>query len=54
MEIFNFVLLVFISYFFVNRFGTVGATMAFAIVYLIYFLILTFIFRKLLFAKDIQ
>jgi O-antigen/teichoic acid export membrane protein len=54
MEVFNFVLLVIISYFFVNRFGTVGATMAFAIVYLIYFLILTIIFRKLLFAKYIQ
>jgi O-antigen/teichoic acid export membrane protein len=54
MEVFNFVLLVFISYFLVNRYGTVGATMAFAIVYLIYFLILAFIFRKLLFAKDIQ
>jgi O-antigen/teichoic acid export membrane protein len=52
MEIVNFVLLVIISYFLVNRFGTVGATMAFAIVYLIYFIVMCFVFRNLLFGSN--
>jgi O-antigen/teichoic acid export membrane protein len=51
MEIVNFILLVFISYFLVNWYGTVGATMAFAIVYLIYFVVLCFVFKNLLFHK---
>jgi O-antigen/teichoic acid export membrane protein len=49
MEIVNFILLVIISYFLVNRYGTVGATMAFAIVYGIYFVVLSVVFRRLLF-----
>ena len=48
MEIVNFFLLILISYFLVNWYGSVGATMAFAIVYLIYFVVLCFVFRKLL------
>jgi O-antigen/teichoic acid export membrane protein len=48
MEIVNFILLVLISYFLVSRYGSVGATMAFAIVYLIYFVVLCFVFKKLL------
>jgi O-antigen/teichoic acid export membrane protein len=50
MEIVNFMLLILISYLLVNRYGTVGATMAFAIVYLIYLIVLCIVFRKLLFA----
>ncbi|MEO6960845.1 MAG: O-antigen translocase [Puia sp.] len=49
MEIVSFLLLVFISYFLVNWYGSVGATLAFAIVYLIYLVILCIVFRKLLF-----
>ncbi len=48
MEIVNFILLVLISYFLVDWYGTVGATMAFAIVYLIYFVVLCFVFKNLL------
>ncbi len=51
MEIVNFILLIIVSYFLINHYGTVGATMAFAIVYLIYFIVLCFVFRKLLFDK---
>jgi PST family polysaccharide transporter len=50
MEIVNFLLLILISYLLVNRYGTVGATMAFAIVYLIYLIVLCIVFRKLLFS----
>jgi|SRR5450432_562007 O-antigen/teichoic acid export membrane protein len=53
MEIVNFILLVVVSYFLVNRFGAVGATMAFAIVYLIYFVAMCFVFRNLLFRNKI-
>lgn len=52
MEIVNFILLVIISYFLISRYGTVGATMAFAIVYLIYFIVLCVVFRKLLFNRQ--
>jgi len=48
MEIVNFLLLVLFSYFLVNRYGSVGATLAFAIVYFIYFAVLCIVFRKLL------
>jgi PST family polysaccharide transporter len=48
MEIANFLLLIGISYFLVESYGTVGATMAFAVVYLIYFIVLFFVFRKFL------
>ncbi len=51
MEIFNFLLLVIVSYFLVNKYGTIGATIAFAIVYLVYFMVLSIVFRKLLFGK---
>ena len=50
-EIVNFLLLILISYFLVNRYGTIGATMAFALVYLIYLIILSIVFRKLLFSR---
>jgi O-antigen/teichoic acid export membrane protein len=50
LEILNFLLLVLISYFMVNQYGTVGATIAFALVYLIYLIILCIVFRKLLFS----
>ena len=52
MEIVNFVLLVILSYFLVNAYGAMGATIAFAIVYLVYFLVLCVIFRDLLFGKS--
>jgi PST family polysaccharide transporter len=52
MEIVNFVLLVILSYFLVNAYGAIGATIAFAIVYLVYFLVLCVIFRDLLFGKS--
>jgi PST family polysaccharide transporter len=46
MEIVNFLLLILISFILVKWYGSIGATMAFAIVYLIYFIVLCFIFRK--------
>ncbi len=46
MEIVNFFLLILLSFILVKRYGSIGATMAFAIVYLIYFIVLSFIFRK--------
>ena len=46
MEVVNFLLLIVISYFLVKWYGSIGATMAFAIVYLIYFLVLCIIFRN--------
>jgi O-antigen/teichoic acid export membrane protein len=49
MEIVNFLLLILISYFLVNWYGSVGATLAFAIVYLVYFVVLAFVFKNLLF-----
>lgn len=49
MELVNFVLLVITSYFLVAWCGTVGATLAFAFVYLIYLIILCIVFRDLLF-----
>ena len=52
MELVNFVLLVIISYFLVNLYGSIGATLAFAIVYFIYFAVLCFVFRSLLFNKN--
>ncbi|MDP4131661.1 MAG: O-antigen translocase, partial [Bacteroidota bacterium] len=52
MELVNFVLLVIMSYFLVNLYGSIGATLAFAIVYFIYFAVLCFVFRNLLFNKN--
>lgn len=52
MELVNFVLLVIISYFLVGLYGSIGATLAFAIVYFIYFAVLCFVFRNLLFNKN--
>lgn len=49
MEIVNFLLLILVSYFLVKWYGSVGATLAFAIVYLVYFMVLVFVFRNLLF-----
>jgi len=51
MELVNFVLLILFSYFLVRSYGSVGATLAFAIVYLIYLLVLCYVFRNLLFNK---
>lgn len=51
MEIVSFLLLIIVSYFLVNQHGAVGATLAFAIVYLIYLIVLCFVFRNLLFNK---
>lgn len=51
MEIINFILLIIISFFLVKWYGTVGATIAFALVYLIYFIVLCFVFKNLLFNK---
>jgi PST family polysaccharide transporter len=52
MEIVNFLLLILTSYFLVDKYGTIGATMAFALVYLVYFLVMCFVFRKLLFSSQ--
>ncbi len=52
MEMANFILLILISYFLVRSYGTVGATLAFAIVYLLYFIILYFLLRKLIMNKN--
>ncbi len=52
MEMVNFILLILISYFLVRSYGTVGATLAFAIVYLLYFIILYFLLRKLIMNKN--
>ncbi|HEV3223186.1 MAG TPA: O-antigen translocase [Puia sp.] len=49
MEIVNFLLLILISYFLVKWYGSVGATLAFAIVYLVYFVVLVCVFKNLLF-----
>jgi len=38
-----------VSYFLVKWYGSVGATLAFAIVYLVYFIVLAFVFKNLLF-----
>lgn len=54
MEIVNFLLLVAVSYFLVNAYGAVGATLAFAIVYLIYFLVLCVVFKDLLFGRSVS
>jgi O-antigen/teichoic acid export membrane protein len=48
MEIVNFVLLIIVSYFLVNAYGTLGATIAFALVYLVYFLVLCIVLRNYL------
>ena len=52
MEFINFFLLILVSYFLVHWYGAVGATLAFAIVYLIYFIVLCFVFKNLLFSKQ--
>ena len=52
MEMVNFILLILISYFLVRSYGAVGATLAFAIVYFLYFIILYFLLRKLLINKN--
>jgi O-antigen/teichoic acid export membrane protein len=54
LELVNFVLLVILSYFLVNWYGTVGATMAFSIVYLIYFAVLCYVFRNLITGKSFK
>jgi PST family polysaccharide transporter len=51
MEIVNFLLLILFSYFLVRGYGSVGATLAFALVYLVYLLVLCFVFRDLLFSR---
>ncbi|HMG66507.1 MAG TPA: O-antigen translocase [Chitinophagaceae bacterium] len=52
MEIVNFILLVVISYFLVRWYGSLGATIAFAIVYFIYFIVMCIVFRSLLFNQN--
>ena len=52
MEMVSFVVLIIVSYFLVKQYGPVGATLAFAIVYLVYLLVLCGVFRRLLFTKD--
>jgi O-antigen/teichoic acid export membrane protein len=51
MEAISFLLLIIVSYFLVNMYGAVGATIAFAIVYFVYLTILCVVFRKLLFTN---
>jgi PST family polysaccharide transporter len=51
MEMVNFIVIVVLSYVFIKYFGTIGATYAYAITHFTYFVILAFIFRKLLFTK---
>ena len=52
MEMVSFVVLVIVSYFLIKLYGPTGATLAFAIVYLVYFIVLSITFRKLLFTKN--
>jgi PST family polysaccharide transporter len=52
MELVNFVLLTGSSYFLVQRYGAIGATIAYAVLYFVYFVVLLIVFRKLLFTKD--
>ncbi|HVY76297.1 MAG TPA: O-antigen translocase [Puia sp.] len=49
MEILNFILFVVLSYPLVNAYGAKGATIAFALTYLIYLFVSCVVFRKLLF-----
>jgi PST family polysaccharide transporter len=53
LELVNFLLLIVISNFLVNWYGSLGATMAFAIVYLVYLIILCIVFKNLLFNKKL-
>lgn len=43
-----------LAVFFINKNGSVGATIAFAVNYFIYFIAMIFIFKKLLFSKHIR
>jgi O-antigen/teichoic acid export membrane protein len=52
MEVVNFLLLIIFSYFLVNWNGAIGATLAFALVYLIYFIVLGIVFKNILFLKN--
>ena len=54
MELVNFVLLIVICYFLVKQYGAVGATIGYAIVYLVYLLVLLVVFRKLLFLDNTE
>jgi PST family polysaccharide transporter len=51
MECINLIIIVISSYFLVNRFGALGATVSYAICYLIYLVTLILVFRKTLFYK---
>lgn len=50
-EIISSVSLVLLSVFFINKFGLVGATQAFALNYFLYFLMILWIFRKIVFQQ---
>lgn len=49
MELVNFVVILALSYIFIKYYGTIGATYAYAITHFIYFIILAFVFRKIVF-----
>jgi len=52
MECLNFLLISVLSFYFVRNYGAIGATISYALTYLIYLIILLFVFRKTLFFKD--
>jgi O-antigen/teichoic acid export membrane protein len=52
MELVNFFILILVCFFLVKSYGAVGAPIGYAIVYLVYFLVLIIIFRKLLFTRN--
>lgn len=51
-EIIFSVLVVLLSYVFVNMNGVIGATQSYCVNYFIYFIVMLFLFRKLLFTKN--
>ncbi len=52
MELLNFFILIITCFFLVKSYGAIGATIGYAIVYLVYFLSLGFVFRNLLFTTN--
>lgn len=54
MELVNFILLIVLCYFLVKQYGAIGATIGYAIVYLVYLVVLLVVFRKLLFPDNTE
>jgi O-antigen/teichoic acid export membrane protein len=52
MECVNFLIITILSYYLVKKFGAVGATISYAVCYLVYLITLLFVFRSILFSKE--